>query len=361
MNTPHKRLWIPGPVEVHPEVLRACSVPMVSHRAKEYEVIHRGARDKVRELLRAEKGHVFLFTSSSTGAMEAAVRNFCARRVLSCTCGNFSERWHDIALENGKESDRYAVEWGTPNRPEAIDKLLASGKYDCLTLVSNETSTGLLNPLPEIAGVLRKYPDVTFCVDAVSSLAGMPLHPEELGIDFLLAGTQKAFGLPPGLAVVYCSDRGMEKAAKVPNRGHYFDVWQFKKMDEKDQTPETPVITLIHALDVQMGRMFQEGLENRFARHQEMARICRAWANDRFRMFPEKGYESVTLSCVENTRKDITVKGLCERLYERGAVISEGYGKLRERTFRIAHMADTQPAELRELLGWIDEILGVRE
>jgi aspartate aminotransferase-like enzyme len=357
----HKKLWIPGPVEVHPEILQACSVPMVSHRAKEYEVIHKRAKDGLQKLLRSQKGNIFLYTSSSTGAMEGALRNFCGKRALSCTCGNFSERWHDIALENGKEADRYSVEWGQPNRPEEIDRLLSTGKYDCLTLVSNETSTGLFNPLAEIAQVMRKYPDVTFCVDAVSSLAGVPLHPEELGIDYLLAGTQKAFGLPPGLAVVYVSDRGMEKAKKVPNRGHYFDVWQFKKTDDKNQTPETPVVSLIHALGVQMDRMLAEGLENRFKRHLEMAQTCRAWANDRFRMFPAKGFESVTLSCIENTRKDVTVKQLYDKLYERGAVISEGYGKLKERTFRIAHMADTQPAELRELLGWIDEILGLKK
>jgi aspartate aminotransferase-like enzyme len=353
----HKRLWIPGPVEVHPEILKACAVPMVPHRAKEYEVIHKGAKDKLRKLINTDKGYVFFYTSSSTGAMEGAVRNFSAKRILSCSCGNFSERWHEIALENGKEADPYAVEWGRPNRPEEIDRRLATGKYDCLTLVSNETSTGLLNPLAEIAQVMRKYPEVTFCVDAVSSLAGMPLYPEELGIDFLLAGTQKAFGLPPGLAVVYCSDRGMEKAKKVPARGHYFDVWQYKKMDEKDQTPETPVISLIHALDVQMGRMLQEGLANRFKRHLDMATFCREWANSRFKMFPEKGFESVTLSCIENTRKDITVKKLYDTLFERGAVISEGYGKLKERTFRIAHMADTTLDELKELLGWIDEII----
>jgi aspartate aminotransferase-like enzyme len=356
----HRKLWIPGPVEVRPEILEACSVPMVSHRAAEYEVMHRTAKEGLQKLLRNQKGSILLITASSTGAMEAAVRNFAKKRVLSCTCGNFSERWHDIALENGKEADRYGVEWGQPNRPEEIDRLLSSGKYDCMTVVSNETSTGLLNPLAEIAQVMRKYPDVSFCVDAVSSLAGIPIYPEELGIDFLLAGTQKALGLPPGLAVAYCSDRGLEKARTVPGRGHYFDVLQFKKLDGKNQTPETPVISLIHALGVQMERMVQEGFENRFRRHQEMAGICRAWANDRFRMFPEKGYESVTLSCIENTRKDVTVRRISEALYERGHVISEGYGKLKERTFRIAHMADTQPAELRELLGMIDEVIGAK-
>jgi aspartate aminotransferase-like enzyme len=333
---------------------------MISHRGRDYQKIHTSVKGKLRRLLGTEKGHVYLFTSSSTGAMEGALRNLCAKRALSCSCGNFSERWYDIALENGKEADNYKVEWGKPNRPEEIDRMLSTGKYDCLTLVSNETSTGLFNPLREISDVMRKYPDVSFAVDAVSSLAGVPINPEELGIDYLLAGTQKAFGLPPGLAVVWASDRALEKSAKVPGRGHYFDLHQFRKMDEKNETPETPVISLIHALDVQMTRMLAEGLDNRWNRHREMARICQDWANSRFRMFPEKGCWSTTVSCIENTRKDVTVKQLYDKLYERGAVISEGYGKLKERTFRIAHMADTQPAELRQLLGWIDEILGVK-
>ena len=174
----HKRLWIPGPVEVHPEILQACAVPMISHRGKDYQKIHSSAKAGLRKMLGTEKGQVYLFTSSSTGAMEGALRNLCAKRVLSCTCGNFSERWHDIALENGKESDKYGVEWGQPNRPEEIDKLLSTGKYDCLTLVSNETSTGLFNPLRDIAAVMRKYPDVSFAVDAVSSLAGIPINPD---------------------------------------------------------------------------------------------------------------------------------------------------------------------------------------
>ena len=220
-------------------------------------------RGKLRKFFGTDKGYIFLFSSSATGAMEGAIRNLTNKRVLSCTCGAFSERWNDIAHENGKEADAYGVEWGKPNRPEEIDKLLASGKYDCLTLVHNETSCGLMNPLEAISDVMKKYPDVTFSVDSVSSMAGVPIDPVKLEIDYLLAGTQKAWGLPPGLTVVYVSERAMEKAKNVSNRGHYFDLLQFKKQDEKDMTPETPVITLIHALDVQLDRFFAEGLENR--------------------------------------------------------------------------------------------------
>ncbi|MBI2898737.1 MAG: alanine--glyoxylate aminotransferase family protein [Planctomycetes bacterium] len=352
----HKRLFIPGPVEVDPEILQACAVPMFGHRSKEYETLHGAVKSKLRKFFGTEKGNVFLFTSSSTGAMEACLRNLAGKRVLSCACGAFSERWGEMAPENGKENDVYAVEWGEPNRPEEIDRRLASGKYDCITLVYNETSTGVMNPLAETAAVMAKYPDVSFCVDAVSAMAGVPIEPGKLGIDVVLAGTQKAFGLPPGLAVAWVSDRAIEKAKKIPARGHYFDFLQLKKYDEKNQTPETPAISLIHALDVQLDRFFREGLDARWARHRAMAESCRAWADRHFKMFPEKGYESVTLSCIENTRK-IDVKKLNDELGKRGAVISDGYGKIKDRTFRIAHMADTKPEDLKQLLGWIDEIL----
>ncbi|HEU4338689.1 MAG TPA: alanine--glyoxylate aminotransferase family protein [Planctomycetota bacterium] len=354
--TGHLKLFIPGPVEVHPEVLQACSAPMISHRGKEWEALQARTREKLKELLHVKAGRVFLFTSSATGAMEGAVRNLSTKRVLSCSCGAFSERWHDIAKENGRAADPYAVAWGTPNRPEEIDKLLATGKYDALTLVHNETSTGLMNPLKEIADVVRRHPDVMFCVDAVSSMAGVDIDFDALGIDMLLAGVQKAFGLPPGLAVVAVSPRALKKAAGVPGRGHYFDLVQFQKYDDKNQTPETPAISLVHALDVQLDRMKRAGFAAQFAKTLEMAMVCRAWAERHFAIFPEKGYESVTLTAIRNTR-GIDVGKLNAELARRGVTISEGYGKIKDQSFRIAHMADITMKDLNELLNMIDEIL----
>jgi aspartate aminotransferase-like enzyme len=288
--------------------------------------------------------------------MEGAVRNLSTKRVLSCACGAFSERWHEIAKENGRAADIYSATWGEPNRPEKIDQLLATGKYDALTLVHNETSTGVMNPLPEIAEVMRRYPDVSFCVDAVSSMAGVDINFEALGIDLLLAGVQKAFGLPPGLTVVAATQRALQKAAKVPDRGHYFDLVQFQKYDDKNQTPETPAISLIHALDVQLDRMKREGFEARFARTLEMAKVCRGWALDRFDLFPERGFESVTLTAVKNTT-GLDVARLNSELAKRGAMISEGYGKIKDQSFRIAHMADITMRDLKELLVMMDAII----
>ncbi len=354
----HLKLFIPGPVEVHPDVLKACSVPMISHRAKDYEALQARTREKLMEMLHVNSGRVFLFTSSATGAMEASVRNLSKKRILSCTCGAFSERWHEIAKENGRAADAYSVTWGTPNRPEEIDRLLGSGKYDAITVVHNETSTGLMNPLKEIAAVVRRHPDVMFCVDAVSSMAGVEIDFGALGIDLLFAGVQKAFGLPPGLTVVAVSERALKKAATVPDRGHYFDLISFQKYDDKNQTPETPVISLIHALDFQLERMKYDGFAARYAKTLDMALACRAWAKERFALFPEEGYESITLTAVRNT-KGVDVAKLNAELGKRGVTISEGYGKIKDQSFRIAHMADITMQDLKELLKMIDEILGL--
>ncbi len=352
----HKKLFIPGPVEVSQDTLQATAAPMIGHRDKAYAELHGSAVSKLRKVLYTE-GDVFLFTSSATGVMEGVVRNLCAKRTLTAVLGAFSERWHDIALANGKEADRLEVEWGKAIKPEMVDKALGTGKYDLFCMVHNETSTGAMNPIEEIAAVMRKHPDVLFAVDAVSSMTGVKIEIDKLGVDVCLAGVQKAYGLPPGLAVATVSKRAIDRAKNVENRGYYFDFVEMKEYADKSQTPCTPAIGLIRGLDFQCDKMLAEGLDARFARHLAMAQRCRTWAVERgFGLFPEKGYESVTLTCIANT-KNTDIGKLNSELGKRGFAISDGYGKLKGKTFRIAHMADCRPAELDEVLGHIDEVL----
>jgi predicted phosphoserine aminotransferase len=314
---------------------------------------------KVQKLLYTQN-HVFMSTSSSTGMMEGAIRNCVAKRCLNCVCGAFSHRWHEITLANGKEADALEVEWGQAILPEMIDERLATGEYDAIALVHNETSTGVMNPLEEIAEVMKKYPDITFMVDAVSSMAGVKIEVDKLGIDVILAGVQKAFALPPGLTVVAVSEKALKRAEQVKDRGYYFDFLVFKRyLDDRQQTPTTPAIPHLYALNKQMDNIFTEGLENRFARHREMADYVRSWAKENFALFAQPGYESNTVTAIKNT-KGISVVGLNEELAKRGAMISNGYGKLKEKTFRIAHMGDLQLADTEELLGWIDEIVAAQ-
>jgi aspartate aminotransferase-like enzyme len=300
----------------------------------------------------------FLSTSSATGVWEACVRNCIGKRALACVSGAFAESWYKVALANEKQADKIDLQWGKAIKPHMIDEKLATGEYDSLLLVHNETSTGVTNPLYDIAKVMKKYPDVMFMVDAVSSMTGMKIEVDKLGIDVCLASVQKAFALPPGLSVFTVSKKAYERAEKIRNRGYYFDFLSFKKSAEKNETPSTPAIPQIYGLNRQLDKMLEEGMENRFERHKRMAEYTRKWAIERgFELFPEKGYESNTLTTITNKKK-INVADLIKKLTEKGVTISNGYGDLKEKTFRIAHMGDTQLDEIKELLVMIDEVLG---
>ncbi len=352
----HKRLFIPGPTEVRPEILEELKKPMIGHRSKGFSNLLMEVTPKVKKLFYTED-YAFLSTSASTGIMEGAVRNCVKKSCLCCVCGAFSDRWEKIASANGKETEKIEVDWGKGISADMVDDKLKKGDFDALLFVFNETSTGVMNPLYEIAEVMKNYPDVMFLVDAVSALAGVKIEVDKLGIDVCLAGVQKCVALPPGLTLFSVSKKAMERAKEIENRGYYFDFLVFKKyFDDKQQTPTTPIITLIYGLNKQMDDMLKEGLDNRFERHKKMADYTREWANKNFELFAEKGFESNTLTAIKNT-KGISVAKLNEELGKKGATISNGYGKLKEKTFRIAHMGDITLDEIKELLSWIDEII----
>lgn len=354
---PHKRLFIPGPTEVLSENLAALATPQIGHRSEAFKELYKRVGEKLGQVLET-RGHVFLFTCSSTGVWEAAMRNGVKRRLLCCMQGAFSDRWFDVAAANGKEADPLRVPWGRAIEASAVAQALDTGRYDALALVHNETSTGVMNRLDEIAEVVGRHPEVLFLVDAVSSMAGVPIPVDDLGIDVCLAGLQKAFALPAGLAVATVSARAIERARTIDHRGYYFDFLEMLKYHERHQTPATPAIPQIFALDAQLDAMIAEGLPQRYARHQGLARIVQDWARARFALFAQEGYASPTLTCVRNTR-GISVGDLNGELGRQWVQISNGYGELKEKTFRIAHMGDTQEWEVRGLLATIDRILGV--
>jgi aspartate aminotransferase-like enzyme len=226
-----------------------------------------------------------------------------------------------------------------------------------MTVVHNETSTGVMSPLEEIAAVMRKYPEVSFIVDTVSSMSAVPIDVAALGTDVCLAGVQKAFGLPPGLAVFAVSRRALDKAKTTPNRGYYFDFEEFEKNDLKDNTPSTPCISLINALDHQLTKMFAEGLENRYARHRRLAEATRGWILEQgFGLFAAEGFRSQTLTCGRNDRLT-DLSRLKQLAGERGYAIDNGYGKIKNETFRIPHMADMTMADLEELFDLLADLL----
>jgi aspartate aminotransferase-like enzyme len=313
---------------------------------------------KLQRLLET-KQLVYISTSSAWGIMEGAVRNLVAKKVLNCMCGAFSDKWYDVAKRCGKEAEALQVPWGAPIRAEAIDARLASGQFDALTLIHNETSTGVMSPLAEIAALKRKYPDVVFIVDSVSSMTAVPLKFDELGIDVLLAGTQKAFALPPGTGVFVCSPAALAKAATAKDRGYYFDLVEFQKNAEQNMTPSTPSIGHVFALDSKLDDIMAEGLEARYERHRRTNQMTRDWAaRHGFTLFPEKGFESMTLTCVNNGAKPggrvIDAAKLQAFTKEQGFLIDGGYGKIKGITFRISNMGDETEASMAQLFAALD-------
>ncbi|HEY5730752.1 MAG TPA: alanine--glyoxylate aminotransferase family protein [Anaerolineales bacterium] len=351
------RMFVPGPVDVADEVLQAQTAPMLPHRSKEFEAIYRRASEKAQQLFYTQY-RVFLTASSGTGLQEAAIRNFVDRRVLSVVNGAFADRWYDVAASNGKDAEKLAFEWDTPASPERIADTVRKGGFEALTVVHNETSTGMQNPVKEIAEAVRSVsPDTLIFVDAVSSLGGAKIEMDAWGLDMVLTSSQKCLALPPGLGLGAVSDRAMEKARSVENRGWYFDLVRMEKHRLKDSSPATPAMSLIFALDFQLGRILAEGLDNRFARHSAMAKRVQDWADAHdLSMYAPEGYRSQTVTTIKNER-GISVSDLNAFLKGREMRIAGGYGPIKESTFRIAHMGETQMEDIEKLLEATEEFL----
>lgn len=355
------KLYIPGPIEVSEKTLKAFSQPVIGHRSQAFKDLYARIQPRLQEVFHT-KQPVFASTSSAWGVMEGSIRNLVSKKVLCCGNGAFSDKWLDVSKRVGKDADGLIFDWGTPVRGEALDKKLASGEFDAVTFIHNETSTGTMSPLAEIAEVKKKYPDVMFIVDTVSSMSGQNIPVDELGFDVVLCGVQKAFALPPGLALFTVSEAALKKAATVEGRGYYFDFVEFKKNHDKNNTPSTPVINHLYALDSKLDDIFAEGLEARYARHLKLANMTRDWARrNGFILFPEEGYESITLTCVNNGAKKggrvIDVEKFVKLTKEQGFLINGGYGKVKGTTFRISNMGDETVETMSEVYAAMDNAL----
>jgi predicted phosphoserine aminotransferase len=356
-HTPdHRILFTPGPTEVSPEILAAMARPVIGHRGEEMQAILGDVLPRARALFGAAAHDVFITASSATGLWEAAIRNCVARRVLVPACGAFSERFHEVALACGAQADRLDVEWGRPVDPQAVADRLATGRYDAVAMVHNETSTGVTNPLAEIAAAVRRHPNVLLLVDVVSSLAGIPVEVDRHGIDVALASVQKCLALPPGLALCAVSPRALERSRAREGKGYYFDFVRLKGFFDRRMPMATPSVSHIMALQTQLHRIEAEGLAARHARHRAMADATREWAAARFDLFAAEGARSDTVTCVRNTH-GIDVAALVKGVARRGYALSNGYGRLKEATFRIGHMGDHTVEGLREFLQVLDQVL----
>ena len=350
-------LFIPGPVNVSQECRQKLALPMIGHRSETMGNLHVDIT-RYFKLMLFTSHEILLSTSSSSGLMEATIRNCVGENgvVLIVNNGAFAERWHQIAIANGKSAEPLDVDWGKAVTPTQLKDKLAERKYDAVCVTHNETSTGVTTPLKDLSHVIKDN-GCLFLVDGVSAAGGVETRIDKWEIDVYLFGLQKCLALSPGLAVAAVSDEAMEKAQTIPNRGWYFDFVTLKKYhDRSGMQPATPVIPIYFQLQFQLQKIIdEEGIENRWRRHTEMADYTREWVERKgLSLFPEKSVASNTVTCVNS--EGVDVSSLKKSLKERGYFFAPGYGKLKDSNFRIAHMGDRKLSELKRYLDTIDDL-----
>jgi aspartate aminotransferase-like enzyme len=356
MATP--KLFIPGPIDVSPATYAAMSRTMIGHRGSEFEALYASTQPGLQQLA-GTKRPVYLSTSSAWGVMEAALRNLTQKKVLTLCNGAFSDKWFDVAKKCGKEVEKLQFEWGQAIDPGQLRTKLAEGGFDTVTFIHNETSTGVMSDLKRIAEVVKSFPDVLLIVDTVSSFSAVPMAMDELGIDVLLAGVQKAMALPPGLAVFAISEAALERAKSTKDRGYYFDFVEFEKNALANNTPSTPAISLIFGLQFILETIAAEGMENRFARHLSNNKMIHDWAaRHNFQHFAPEGFRSVSLSCF-HTPEGFDQSNFIKTLKNKhNFMINGGYGKIKGITFRISNMGNETTETMQELIDAMDDVLG---
>jgi predicted phosphoserine aminotransferase len=355
------KLFIPGPVTVSETANKAMQKEMIGHRGKEFAEIFGECTSGLKKVF-LTNNRVLISTSSGTGLMEAAIRNCVNNDVLMVECGAFGKKWVDIAKACGKNVDVLHVEPGRAVTKEALKEKLGAKKYEAVCVTHNETSTGIENPLAEIAPLIKDS-GALFCVDSVSSMGGAKISVDNWGIDVCLTSSQKCFSLPPGLSFASVSERALEKSKTVKGKGYYFDFVELAKEYDTNQTPYTPAVGIIFGLKAQLMDMMSEGMESVWARHASMASETQKWAiKNGMSLFAEEAHRSNTVTCISNTKK-ANLEEVKKKLKAKGYVMDAGYRKLNDDliakgkpdTFRIPHMGNLSEEELKKYLNAIAE------
>lgn len=354
MTKPFGTFFLPGPTDVRPEIMAAMSQPMIPHRGSEFEQLFERLQVGLKSVFRTSRP-VLVNSCSATGMMEAGIRAIPAGRILSLVNGAFSERFAHIATMCGREVDRYEVAWGQVHAIPQLEERLTIRKYVGITVVHSETSTGALNDVRAISDAAHRHG--VFClVDSVSGVGGAELHFDDWKLDYALTGSQKAFALPPGLAFAVASGEVIDRAASAQNRGVYFDIVELDAFARRSQTPSTPAISLLYALEAQLRSIATEGIETRWARHKTMAARTQQWMNEVSASTGKKlsniaplGSQSPTVSTIK-LPAEVPAESFTREVASRGILVGSGYGKIKSSTFRIGHMGDHTSETLEHCL-----------
>lgn len=350
-------LMLPGPTTVHPRVLNAMSQAVVNHRSAKYGEILTETSELMADVFQT-KNQAYLLTGSGTAAMEAAVSNVLnpGEKVLNVVGGKFGERFMKIAKAHGIDAKELAVEWGTAVTPEAVKEALdADEDIEAVTVVHNETSTGVAAPIEAIGKVMKDY-DALYIVDTVSSLGGDEVKVDDFGIDVCVTGSQKCLAAPPGMAAITLSDDAWSKVENVTPNGFYLDMKAYKKSGDKNppETPYTPSVSLTYAMNEALKMIKEEGLDNRVARHHKAAQVSvDAVKALGLELFADPEVSSATVTAVKMPEgiTDSEFRGTTRDKY--GVELAGGQDHLKGNIFRIGHMGNISYKELLQTFGAI--------
>jgi serine---pyruvate transaminase len=335
-------LMTAGPTPLPPAVSQVMAEPMMYHRAPAFIEVYTRVLKRLRDVFQT-RNDVQIFTSSGTGALESAVANLVkpGDSVLVASCGKFGERWFELCEAYGADTIHWETEWGRKIDPAGLDEqLTANPGVEIVFTTFSETSTGVVNDLRELAEVAHRH-DALIAVDAVSGLGAVPLPQDEWGVDVAVAGSQKALMSPPGLAFASANERALERAAQNPGRRYYFDWGRTVDGQRKDppDSPFTPAVGLIRALDVALGMIEEEGLEQVFGRHALLGRATREAARaldlELLGGAPDDNANVVTAIALPDQVDGGKVPKIMRDQF--GITIAGGQGKLKGRIARIAH------------------------
>ncbi|MEX2178974.1 MAG: aminotransferase class V-fold PLP-dependent enzyme [Gemmatimonadaceae bacterium] len=356
------RFFVPGPTEVRPEVLDAMRRPMIFHRTHAMEELMQRVTQGLGTVFGTRRP-VHVITGSGTAAMDLAVRSGTILNVLSVVHGEFGERFARIAEACGRRVTRLTAPPGDVVPLDRIRDALAAADFDAVTATHSETATGVLADIAGISAIVREHPGCLLLVDAVSSAGAMPVTADAWGAAAVVAASQKAMALPPGLAFAAVSEPFLARARNVLDRGTYLDVLRFEEFAAKHQSPTTPAISLLYALDRQLADFQVEGLEARFARHAAMAEVCAAWVSRAeqaalgLSMAAREGSRSPSVTCILTRTKPGVV---LTRMREQGYELGGGQAELAGTSFRVGHMGDHTVAGLEALLEVLERVLRAR-
>ncbi len=336
-------LFTPGPTPVPEDVLAATAAPVIHHRGPDFKRLLAETLGRLQQVCRTDN-EVILFTASGTGAFESAVANLLSPgdRVLAVSQGEFGERWHKLASAYGADVTPLSYAWGETPRAEDLAAALSSTPADIVFVVQSETSTGVVADVQALAAA-AKDADALVVIDAVSSLGAVPLETDAWGIDVVISGSQKALMTPPGLAIATVSAAAWERSESVTSPRFYFDWRRYRKALEVGSTPFTPAVATVAGLNVALGRLLDEGLENAFARHAALGRACREGAKAMgLELFSPDEERSAVVTAIL-TPEDVDARELVLALRDRhGITVAGGHGEMASRLFRIGH------------IGWFD-------